>query len=382
MEHDDRIRAERERAPASPPTSSRPWSPALLLVVGLVVIFEQPQAGLGLDQRRPRRRLLPVLHRPDPRASPAPGILYQALFGKKRNTEVFVDSEQLRRVLSVLVPAVVYVLAIQFLGIYVASAIYIALFMIVLGKYSPVKSVDRRRSRSACSSSSCSRSGSRCRCSRARSTPCASWATDLGTASSPRTRCAWMNSAPCSTASRHPDADEHRADVRRHHPRRADRRAARPGRRQRRRHPAAAHLHDVADLGDHHAVVHLLGRAVRRRHHLDPVQHPGRAVVGGDHLRRLPDGAAGPGRRGADRRLHLVVHRRLRGGGDDHLPGAAGGEVRAASSARPNSSPSTCSPSAASSAWARARRSRSWRRWRSASRWPPSAWTPSPASCA
>ena len=32
-------------------------------------------------------------------------------------------------------------LAIQFVGIYVASAIYIALFMIVLGKYSPVKSV-------------------------------------------------------------------------------------------------------------------------------------------------------------------------------------------------------------------------------------------------
>ncbi len=42
---------------------------------------------------------------------------------------------------SVLVPAVVYVLAIWFLGIYVASAIYIALFMVILGKYSPLKSV-------------------------------------------------------------------------------------------------------------------------------------------------------------------------------------------------------------------------------------------------
>ena len=62
---------------------------------------------------------------------------------------------------------------------------------------------------------------------------------------------------------------------------------------------------DVADLGDHHALVHLLGRAVRRRHHLDPVQHPGRTMVGGDHLRRLSDGAAGPRRRGAHRRLHV-----------------------------------------------------------------------------
>jgi hypothetical protein len=70
------------------------------------------------------------------------GILGQALIGKKRrNTAIFVDSEQLKRVLSVLVPAVVYVFAVQMVGLYVASAIYIALFMIVLGKYSPVKSI-------------------------------------------------------------------------------------------------------------------------------------------------------------------------------------------------------------------------------------------------
>ena len=69
------------------------------------------------------------------------GTLYQALFGKNRNTDVFVDSEQLKRVLSVLLPALVYVLAIQFVGLYVASAVYIALFMIILGKFSPIKSV-------------------------------------------------------------------------------------------------------------------------------------------------------------------------------------------------------------------------------------------------
>jgi len=69
------------------------------------------------------------------------GTMVQALFGKNRNTEVFVDSDQLRRVLSVFLPALVYVFAVQFLGLYLASAIYIALFMIVLGKYSPLKSV-------------------------------------------------------------------------------------------------------------------------------------------------------------------------------------------------------------------------------------------------
>ena len=69
------------------------------------------------------------------------GTLYQALLGKNRNTNIFVDSEQLKRVLSVFVPALVYVLAVQFLGLYVASAVYIALFMIVLGKYSWIKSI-------------------------------------------------------------------------------------------------------------------------------------------------------------------------------------------------------------------------------------------------
>jgi len=53
----------------------------------------------------------------------------------------FVDREQLSRVLSVFVPSLVYVLAVVFLGLYVASAIYIAIFMVVLGKYPAWKAV-------------------------------------------------------------------------------------------------------------------------------------------------------------------------------------------------------------------------------------------------
>ncbi len=71
------------------------------------------------------------------------GVFYQALFSKKakRNTDEFVDGEQLKRVLSVLLPAAVYVLAVQFIGLYIASAIYIALFMVILGKFSWIKSI-------------------------------------------------------------------------------------------------------------------------------------------------------------------------------------------------------------------------------------------------
>ncbi|HWP13407.1 MAG TPA: tripartite tricarboxylate transporter TctB family protein [Ramlibacter sp.] len=69
------------------------------------------------------------------------GILAQALLAKKRDTRIFVDREQFKRVLSVLVPALVYVGAVRLLGVYVASAVYIAAFMIVLGKYPPARSI-------------------------------------------------------------------------------------------------------------------------------------------------------------------------------------------------------------------------------------------------
>ena len=53
----------------------------------------------------------------------------------------FVAWGPLKLVLSVLLPAIVYVVGVQLIGIYVASAIYIALFMRWLGKYAWLKSV-------------------------------------------------------------------------------------------------------------------------------------------------------------------------------------------------------------------------------------------------
>lgn len=68
----------------------------------------------------------------------AVGIAWQAW--RKHSDEPFVDRQQLKQVLTVLAPAIVYVGAVQVFGLYVASAVYIALFMWVLGKFSPVKS--------------------------------------------------------------------------------------------------------------------------------------------------------------------------------------------------------------------------------------------------
>ena len=61
-------------------------------------------------------------------------VLYRSLFGKQRKQDVFVSRERFRRVLLVLIPTVAYVLAIQFLGIYVASAIFVGAFMRVMDR--------------------------------------------------------------------------------------------------------------------------------------------------------------------------------------------------------------------------------------------------------
>lgn len=112
----------------------------ILLVLGLVVVTSSAKLGAGWTSDGPASGYFPfyigiVL------CLASASTMYGALFGKKRNTEIFVDHEQFRRVLTVLVPAAVYVGAIMVLGIYVASAIYVAGFMVILGKFSYTKSI-------------------------------------------------------------------------------------------------------------------------------------------------------------------------------------------------------------------------------------------------
>ena len=68
--------------------------------------------------------------------------LYQAaIVNKKKKTESFVDSEPLKQIMAVLLPAIVFVLGVQLIGIYVSSALYIAIFMVWLGKYPVWKAI-------------------------------------------------------------------------------------------------------------------------------------------------------------------------------------------------------------------------------------------------
>ena len=60
----------------------------------------------------------------------------QSVLRLARDTQVFVQREQLRQVMVVLLPSTVYVLGVQWIGIYVSSAAFIALFMKFAGRYS------------------------------------------------------------------------------------------------------------------------------------------------------------------------------------------------------------------------------------------------------
>jgi len=113
---------------------------ALVVLMGLIVVQGSRSLGSGWTTDGPGAGYFPFYIGIILCISGA-GIFYQALFTKAKNTDIFVDNEQLKRVLQVLIPALVYVAAVQFLGLYLASAIYITLFMVYLGNYSWIKSV-------------------------------------------------------------------------------------------------------------------------------------------------------------------------------------------------------------------------------------------------
>jgi hypothetical protein len=112
----------------------------LIFVLGAVVVQGSRALGSGWTSDGPGAGYFPfyiglIL------CGAALGVVFQAVVAKDKNGDVFVDSTQLKQVMAMFLPALVYVGAVQFLGLYVASAIYIALFMIILGKFSAIKSV-------------------------------------------------------------------------------------------------------------------------------------------------------------------------------------------------------------------------------------------------
>jgi len=109
-----------------------------IFLIGIVMMADNYRIGAGWAADGPQSGYFPfrigvIL------CLAAVVVFGKSLFGKKRDLKIFVSWSRFRLVLLVLVPTAAYVLAIQFIGIYVASAIFIAAFMRVMDKRSWVK---------------------------------------------------------------------------------------------------------------------------------------------------------------------------------------------------------------------------------------------------
>jgi putative tricarboxylic transport membrane protein len=113
---------------------------AVIFAVGVVVMVDNYKIGAGWASDGPESGYFPfrigVLL-----CLASLVVLLRSLFGKHKNHEVFVSWARFKPVLLVLLPTTLFVLAIKFLGIYVASAIFIAAFMRVMDKSSWLKVV-------------------------------------------------------------------------------------------------------------------------------------------------------------------------------------------------------------------------------------------------
>ena len=106
-----------------------------ILVFGLIVAFDSFRLGARWGTDGPQSGYFPfyigVII-----AIASLITLVTVLLNRSADGEMFVEWHALKPVMAVLIPAGFYVLGVQLIGIYVASAIYIAVFMVWLGGYS------------------------------------------------------------------------------------------------------------------------------------------------------------------------------------------------------------------------------------------------------
>ena len=108
---------------------------------GAVFAYTSYRLGFRWAIEGPQIGLLSFLREPDDLRGERDDPVPCAAGPRPKGAEAFVERGQLRQVLHVMIPAAFFVLGIQLIGIYVASVIYIVVFMRWLGKYSLVKSV-------------------------------------------------------------------------------------------------------------------------------------------------------------------------------------------------------------------------------------------------
>jgi hypothetical protein len=106
---------------------------AIFFLLGAIVIYDSLRVGVKWLEDGPQSGYFPFYIGLLVCGSALLNMLVGFL--KTGRDKVFVELGALKLVLSVLIPAIVYVALIGWLGIYVASALFVAFFMRWLGKY-------------------------------------------------------------------------------------------------------------------------------------------------------------------------------------------------------------------------------------------------------
>jgi putative tricarboxylic transport membrane protein len=135
------------------PTAPEPDSPPVtdtrvaeitvsLLLLGLAVLlgYDNWRTGISWDSTGPQAGYFPFYLSVILAGASLYGLLVTFL-ARKETSETFVTRAQLRRVMAVFVPTLLFCLATQFLGMYVASFLLIAIFMRMVGKIALWKSL-------------------------------------------------------------------------------------------------------------------------------------------------------------------------------------------------------------------------------------------------
>jgi len=107
---------------------------AFFLIIGALVVYDSVRLGIGWADDGPRPGYFPFYLGAIICVSSLINVVRALLVPAAKN-KTFVEVGQLKMVLVVLVPTAIYVAAVTWIGIYVASAIFIGFFMRWLGKY-------------------------------------------------------------------------------------------------------------------------------------------------------------------------------------------------------------------------------------------------------
>ena len=108
---------------------------AIIFVLGALVAFDSYRLGASWGADGPQSGYFPFyIGLLLGISSAVVGV--QSLLRLPSDRKIFIQRDPLKQVLVLLVPTAVYVLGVQVIGIYVPSAVFIGLFMKIIGQYS------------------------------------------------------------------------------------------------------------------------------------------------------------------------------------------------------------------------------------------------------